>query len=438
MASDTPSIQVNVTESSPVLRELRVEVEEARVRRGFDQAYKALGRQVRVRGFRPGKTPRSVLEKLYSAGIAEDLQRELIGATLAEALDRSGLAPVTEPAIEAEAPSPGAPFRYTARVEVKPEIELPDLAGLPAERPEVEVGEADVEAELERLRHREAPVLEEPEGSVVVADSILSIDFVGRIDDEPFPGGSGRGVELEMGSSGFPPGFEEGLLGARAGEDRELDISFPEEQGPAELRGKQARFHVHVVAIKRRHLPALDDEFAKDVGEEFDSLEQLRERIRSELRAARERAARETLQRSLVDSLIERTDFEVPPGLVESFRDRRIEHVRRRLAGQLGEEALQSQVAQWKEAWRGDAEREVRESLLLEAVAAQESLEVSDEEIELRVAEIAAEQGVDAARLRQAFGGGHSLDASLRSRLLEEKALDFLAARAKVETKTDT
>lgn len=428
-------LRVELAEAGAVRRELRVVVPVERVRRAFEASYRQLARQVQLPGFRRGRVPRSVLERRYAPTVAEEVQVALVSDTLPEALAQVDLAPVSEPDIEAPPPQPDADFRYTARVEIKPAIALPDLAGLPARRPRSDVSEAEVEEELERLRQSHAPVLEEPEGTPASPAHVLNLDFVGRIDGRPFEGGSGRDVELEMGAGRFLPGFEEQLVGARSGEDREVRVSFPDDYGRAELRGRQAVFQVHVGAVKRRRVPTLDDDFAKDL--EFGSLEELRARVRGDLESMRQRAARELLQRSLVDSLIERAPFEVPPGMVERHRDRRLAAARRRLEGAVPEEALDRQLEQWKEAWRADAEREVRELLLLEAVAEQEGLEASEADVAARIAELAREQGVSAGELRKSLGE-EAIQSAVRARLVEEKALEFLQARAKVEEATDS
>ena len=429
-------IRVALGESGPVRRELRVEVPAERVTAAFDGTYRALAARVELPGFRRGRVPRSVLERRYGSSVTEEVQVALVSETLPPALEQEGIVAVSEPAIDAEPPRAGSDFRYTAQVEVKPEIVLPDLAGLPARRPSAEVGDAEVEEELEGLRQRQAPLLEEPEATPVAEGHVVEIDFVGRLDGRPFPGGSGRGVELEVGKGRFLPGFEDQLRGARSGEDRELRVRFPDDYAEAELRGREAVFQVHVGAVKRRHVPELDDEFAKDLGD-FDSLDALRARVRADLESLRERQARETFQRSLVDALIERAPFEVPPGMVERQRDRRLDAARRRLEGAVPREALESQLAQWKEAWRSEAEREVRETLLLEAVAAQEQLTASEADVEGRIRELAREQGLEPRQMREALGDD-AVEAAVRARLVEEKALEFLGARAKVEETTDT
>jgi trigger factor len=437
MASENASAGVTVESQaeSSVLHRVVVEVDAPRVRRAFDRAYRDLGRRVRVRGFRPGKAPRSVLERLYGASVAEEIEQALVAETLADAVQQAGLDVVTEPAIEASPPSPDRSFRYTARIEVKPRVELPSLDGLPARMPLVSVGDDDVERELEALRQRHAQLVEEPEGVALTDGHVASVDFVGRVDGQPFEGGRGEGVELLVGSGRSLPGFEAGLKGARSGEDREVTVTLPDDHARPELAGKLAVFSVHVAAIKRREVPTLDDEFAKDLGE-FDSLDALRGRLRQDLLAAREREARAERDRTLLDALIERTRFEVPAGMVERQLEQRLHSAHDRLAGHVPHAALHEQMGRWRREWRAAAEREVREALLLEAVARAEQLGVEPAEVEARIAEMAARQGVSAPRLRQAWGEG--IEAAVEAQLRDEKALEFLGSRAKVEVVSDT
>lgn len=430
-------VAVETAETSPVTRSLHVEVAAKRVRRAFDRAYRELAKKVRVRGFRPGKAPRSVLQRLYGASLAEDIQRTLVAETLPEAIRRAELSPVAEPSVEARPPEAEAPFRYTATLEVKPAIELPaDLSGLPGKRPAVHVPEEDVERELEGLRERRAALVDEPDEVLAQSGHVVAIDYEGRIEGEPFEGGTAQGVNVELGSGRFLPGFEEQLEGAQKGESREVRITYPGGAANDALAGKEAVFSVRVVAVKRRQLPALDDAFARELGE-FESLEQLEERIREDLRRQREQGARDELRRTLLDALLERTDFEVPPGLVERRLEQRLSLAHRQLGDALPEQELHSRIAQWREEWRPQAEREVRETLLLEAVAEREELVASSEEVEARVEEMAREQGVDPARLRRAYEERGMLEA-VAGQLREEKAFEFLASEAKVEEVTGT
>lgn len=428
-------VVAEATPESPVRQRLDIRVSAERVRREFDRAYRDLGKRVRVKGFRPGKVPRPVLQRLYGASLAEEIEDTLVRQTIGDAIAQTQVEPVTEPTVDASPPQPDAEFRYVAHVEVKPAIELPELEGLPGRKPAVRVGDEDVASELERLRLRHAPVVEEAEGTAAERGHVLSIDFVGRIDGKPFEGGSGRGVEFEIGAGHFIEGFEEQLTGARAGEDRSVQVRFPDDYGSPEVAGRQAVFDVHVAEVKRRQLPALDDEFAKDLGD-FESLDALRERIRADLLELRENMARVTLRRSIVDALLERTRFDVPAGLIERQLERQLRHAAERLE-RTPEDAARAQLARWQEEWRPAAEREVRTMLLLDAVAAARALEPSPEAQSAEIERLATAQGLSAARLTEAVG--EAVIASMaRGRLREEMALDFLATTAKVEEISDT
>lgn len=435
--AEESGLSVHAHEEGPVRRRLEVEVDAARVRGAFDSAYRDLGKRARVPGFRPGKVPRAVLERMFGPQIREEIERQLVSESLPQAVEQAGVHPVTEPAVDAQPPQPDAPFRYSALVEVKPAIELPELSGLPARRPRVEVTDADVLGELEKLRERHAHLVEEPEGTTAARGHVLRVDFVGRIDGQPFEGGSGEAVEVEIGSERFLPGFTESLEGARAGERREVRVTFPADHGNAELAGREAVFDVTVHAVQRRELPELDDEFAKDLGD-FESLDALRARIRDDLRAVRERSAEAALRASLLQALVDRTRFDVPPGLIERRLQRELSRAHDELAESVPHDALHAQLDQWREAWRPRAEREVREALLLEAVVAKAGIEVSDDELEARIQQLAAQEGVDEKRLRRAYRESGELREALRHQLQDEKALAFLRSTAKIEESSDS
>jgi len=274
-----------------------------------------------------------------------------------------------------------------------------------------------------------------PEGATAAEGSVVMVDFVGRIEGETFEGGSGKDVRIEIGAGQFIPGFEEQLIGAAAGDDCEVTVTFPEDYGAKHLAGKEAVFAAHVETVKTRVSPELDDDFAKDL--DFDSLDDLRNRIRDDLTERSEREAKAQLRRSLMDSLIERTDFTVPPGPVDRELERQLHGAKHRLEGQVPEEAIESQLVRWKEEWRDRAEREVREAILLEAVTVEAKLEVTDEEATTRLEEMATKQGMDVATLRRAYGND-GLEDALKVQMGDEKAIEFLAAQAKVEETTDT
>jgi len=425
------SVSVELSHESPVSRTLRVEVAAEVVDKAFDRAFRDLRKNARVKGFRPGKVPRSVLERLYGAGVPEEIEHQIVRDTMADALELASVAPLIEPAVEAQRPSAGQAFHYTVRAEIRPDIELPDLASLKGERPVVEVAEDEVSSKLEDLRQRNGRLIEEEEGTAAANGHVLSIDFVGRIDGEPFEGGSGQNVELEIGADRFIPGFEEQLIGAVSGEDREVVVQFPDDYGAENLRGKEATFAVHVAAARRRELPELDDEFAKDLGD-FETLEALRDQLKSDMTKERENGADSVAKRTVMDSLVKLTDFTVSPGVVEKQLESQLASLKQRFEGQIAPEVMQEHLARTREEGRPAAERRVRERFLLQEVAKAHQIDVSDGDVDRRLDELAAVQGMEPQQMRH-MAEHQSWREAIRSELSEDRALDFLIAGATVE-----
>jgi trigger factor len=431
MAEGQSDIQTETSEISEVVRELSVEVPAARVDAAFGRVVRELRKSARVKGFRPGKVPANVVKQLYGESLGEEIERQLVHETLADAVELAGLEPVVEPQIEADLPGEGKAFRYKARIEVKPSIKLPDLAALSGERPRVEVGEAELLTELESLRERSVNWIEEDEEVLAENGHQVTIDFVGRIDGVEFEGGSAQGIELELGSGRMIPGFEEQLVGAKSGEQRDLNVTFPEDYGNDELSGKQAVFAATVTAIKRKELPELDDDFAKDLGEEFESLDDVRAKIREGLEAQRRHASDHHLHKSLLDDLLTRTSFEVPPSLVERQLESQLQQFQQQMQGRVPEPDLRARVAQMREEGWDAARRRVQEGLLLEAVARQAGLEASDEEIDGRLDEMASAQGFE-AKLMHEMANAQGWRPAIGAEVVDRKAMEYLVEQASV------
>lgn len=430
-AKEVVEIQVETQEGSGVVRTVGVTVPQSRVRREYDRTYQQLGRSAQVRGFRKGKVPRSVLEKLYGASIPEEIERVLVQETIQDAVEKSGLTPLVQPEVEASQPQADADFEYTLRIEVKPEIELPELEGLPAKAPKVEVSTSEVEEELERLRQSNAPWIEVEENVAAATGHTVTFDYEGRVDGELFEGGKAQNVDLEIGSDRMIPGFEDGLIGAKAGEDVTLNLTFPEEYGAENLAGKAAEFACTVHAIKSRQVPELDDEFAKDLGD-YENLDALREKVTGDFTKRQEQAANSSAQRTVMDSLLERTEFEVPPGIVERQLNSQIESMMQQFQGQIPPDILQQQLGRMREDGRDAAERRVRESFVLEAIAKAKEFEVTEEDTNTRFTEMAEAQGMEVDQLKE-MAETQGWGEAIKSELLDKKALDFLVSKATVE-----
>ncbi|MEE3326023.1 MAG: trigger factor [Myxococcota bacterium] len=424
-------VQVECEETSSVLRNLSVEVDAVRVERAFDAAYAELGKTARVRGFRPGRVPRKVLEQMYGAQMPDQIERSLVSETIGVAIEKAELAPISEPDIEAQRPAPGQAFRYTVRLEVKPDIEIPDLGELVGHRPSVHVADNEVDADIEQMRERHVQWVEEPEETEAADGHSLVLDFVGRINGEVFQGGSAEGADLQLGSATMVPGFEEQLLGVKAGEERQVEVTFPEDYGSADISGQDAVFDCKVTAVRRRELPEIDDEFAKDMGD-FENLEAFRSQIREDLETRRASQADEALHQSLMESLLGLCDFEVPPGVVDRQLQSQMQSLYQQFHGRMPDEMIQEQLRRMQEEGRPAAERRVREILVMEAVAAARDIEVTAEEVEARLQEMAQAQGMEASQLRQTAeqqGWFPAIEAELR----DKKVYALLAESADIQ-----
>jgi trigger factor len=427
---DLKYIRVDANEISSVVRELSVEIDTEQVDISYAKVVKQLRKTARVKGFRPGKAPLKVIRQIYGAALDEEIERSIVGSSLASAIEMAELQPVVEPQIEAEPPVEGKAFRYKARIEVKPEIELPDLEALSGSRPAVEVGEDAVLTEMENLRERQVHWVEEAEDVVAEDGHQLTIDFVGSIDGVAFEGGSAEGVDLVLGSGRMIPGFVERLVGAVSGEVGGRGGVLGAGCGCDELAGQSAVFAAKVTAIKRRELPELDDDFAKDLGE-FETIDEVRDKIRENLREQLQRSSDEKLHRSLLDDLITRTSFEVPPTMVERQLESQIKQFEQQLEGRVPEPDLRARVAQMREEGWDEARRRVQEALLLENVAQQAELEASKEEIDARLDELAAGQGVDVKRMHD-MAEAQGWREAIGSEVVDRKALAHLVEHAQI------
>ncbi|KSU63897.1 trigger factor [[Bacillus] enclensis] len=411
---------------------LTIEVDAAKVNEGLDAAFKKVVKQVNVPGFRKGKMPRGMFEKRFGVeALYQDALDFILPDAYAQAIEETGIEPIDRPEIDVEQMEKGKDLIFTAKVQVKPEVKLGDYKGLEVEKMDAEVKAEDVEAELTSLQEKQAELVVKEEGKAEEGDTV-TMDFEGFVDGEAFEGGQAENYSLELGSGQFIPGFEEQLVGAAAGEEKEVEVTFPEEYHAAELAGKAATFKVKLHEIKTKELPALDDEFAKDADEEVETLAELKEKIEKRLQESKKNEAETAVREALVEKASENAEVEIPEVMVNSEVDRMMQEFGQRLqmqgmnldlyfqfSGQT-EEDLRAQMTE-------DAGKRVRTNLTLEAIAAAENLEVSDEEAEEEVNKMAEQYNMSADNIKQALGGLDTLKADLKVR----KALEFLVDNSK-------
>ncbi|MEW4287626.1 trigger factor [Rossellomorea marisflavi] len=411
---------------------LTIEVEAAKVNEGLDAAFKKVVKQVNVPGFRKGKMPRGMFEKRFGVeSLYQDALDIILPEAYANAIEETGIEPIDRPEIDVEQMEKGKDLVFTAKVQVKPEVKLGDYKGLEVEKVDDEVTAEDVEAELTSLQEKQAELVVKEEGKAEEGDTV-TMDFEGFVDGEAFEGGQADNYSLELGSGQFIPGFEEQLVGVAAGEEKDVEVSFPEEYHAAELAGKAATFKVKIHEIKAKELPSLDDEFAKDADEEVETLAELKEKIENRLKESKKTEAETAVREALVEKASENAEVEIPDVMVDAEVDRMMQEFGQRLQMQGMTLELYFQFSgQSEEDLRGqmkeDAGKRVRTNLTLEAIAAAENLEVTDEEAEEEVNKMAEQYNMSADNIKQALGGLDTLKADLKVR----KALEFLVDNSK-------
>jgi trigger factor len=413
---------------------LTIEVEAEKVDQALDQAFKKVANRVNIPGFRKGKIPRKLFEARFGVeSLYQDALDILLPVAYGEAVKETGIEPVDRPEVDVEQIGKGQPLIFKATVTVKPEVKLGAYKGLEIEPKDFTVTDDAVEEELKRMQQRNAELFKVEEGNVQNGDIIL-LDFEGFQDGVAFEGGKAENYSLEVGSGTFIAGFEEQLVGMAIGEEKEINVTFPEEYHSPNLAGKDAVFKVKINEIKRKNLPELDDEFAKDVSE-FDTLDELKADIRKKLE---ERAAKEKdnyVREQLIQKASEAAEIDIPAVMIENEIDRMVQEFAQRLQYQgvslelyyqfsgMTEEALREQ-------FRADAESRVRSGLTLEAIAKAENIEVTEEDINEEMNKLSEIYKRPADELRRIFESQDNL-AGLKRELRIKKTIDFLVAESK-------
>ncbi|MBI4184587.1 MAG: trigger factor [Proteobacteria bacterium] len=386
-------------------------------------------RTTRLPGFRPGKVPVDLLQRKYGAAVRAEVLEAVVGDGTQRAISERGLRPATQPAVDITAFPEGGDLEFTLSVEALPEIEAVDFSGLDLVRLRAEPDEAMVEGALARLarsRRTSEPVAEErpaAEGDLVV------VDFTGRIGGEEIPGAKGERVEVELGSKWFLPGFEEHLVGAKAGETRTFTLTFPDSYPGKDLAGKEAEFTVTAHELRRPVVPALDDAFAKSLGTE--NLAALRTAVREQSQRELDAYARLKLKRELLDRLAERHHFPVPEGMVNGEFEaiwKRVEEDLKR--GQLDPSDAGKDEDELKAEYRGIAERRVRLGLLLSEVGRSNNITVTQEELNRQIRNEALRFPGQERRVVEYYQKDPQALASLRAPIFEDKVIDFILEMA--------
>lgn len=411
---------------------LTIEITKAEFEAAKDKAFKKTGKNITVPGFRKGKAPRKMIEKLYGEGVFFEEAFNIIYPDAMEmAVEKSGIKPVGRADVDLGDPAEEGGLTIIAKVPVEPEVELGEYKGIEVEKETVKVLQADVKAELNRMAQRNART-ETVERKAKKNDTV-DIDFEGFVDGVPFEGGKAEHHELTLGSGAFIPGFEDQLIGCKAGDEKNVVVTFPEEYHAKELAGKEATFKCKVHKVEETILPEIDDEFAKDVSDTCETLDDLKKEITERLKAERQEAADNAFEEKVLDAVIDGMKADIPAAMIDSQVDTIVQDFGYRLQMQgMGlEQYLKmtgTEMGAFRAMFKDQAERQVKTRLALQKVVELEGITVSDKELEEEYAKMAEQYKMEVEKVK-AIVSKEALEGDLKI----SNALEFIKKNAKVK-----
>ncbi len=424
---------VKIEDISPVKKKLSFEVPWADVKTALDTAYRKVGKTARIKGFRPGKIPREILERFYRHEAEDETVTNLVNRYYWEALQEKKILAVTRPEVEQNGIEADKNFTFAATVEVEPVVEPKNYTGLELEKGDPSVTEEDMQARLQEIRQMFATMEEVKEERGVLEGDFVNIDFEGSVDGEALKELKSENYLLEIGSKSFVPGFEDQLIGARIGETRAVKVRFPDNYHAAKLAGKDVEFKVNVKGLRIKKLPEINDEFVKNF-ERYESLDALMADVRKKLEEEKRLKVAADLEKQISDKLLEGNEFAVP----DSFVDRQVYYMvsdtqQRMAARGMDPKKAMDFSLKMKDQFREEAAKIVKTMLLLKGIAEKENLTVDDAKVEERIREIATQRGETVEAVRKALEKDDLLD-SIRSEILNRQTYDFLESKANVKT----
>ena len=432
------SVQVENLEKN--MAKLTIEVAAEEVEKAIQAAYLKERGKISIPGFRKGKVPRNMIEKMYGAAIFyEDAANTLIQENYPTAVDESGIDIVSRPTIDVVQIESGKPFIFTAEVAVRPEVKLGKYLGVQVTKVDTSVSDEEVAEALEKERNNNARTVSVTDRAVANGDTAV-IDFEGFVDGVAFEGGKGENHPLEIGSHSFIDTFEDQLVGKNVGDEVEVNVTFPEQYQAAELAGKPAMFKVKINEIKAKELPELDDDFAQDVSE-FDTLAEYKEDVKKHLVEQKENEAKRTKEDEAIQKIIDKSSMEIPEAMLETQCENMINEFAQRIAqsGLSMEQYMQFSgltIDKLKEQVRPEAETRIKSSLVLEQIAKEENIEVTDADIDAEVEKMAAAYGMEADKLKEYMGDAEK--ESMKRDLAVTKAVDLIMENVKERAKAKT
>ena len=425
------SLQVEKLEKN--MAKLTIEVPAEELEKAMQNAYLRAKNRITIPGFRKGKAPRKMIEQMYGKGIfLEDAANALIPEQYSKALEECDLEIVSQPEIDVTQIEPGKAFIFTAEVAVKPEVTLGEYKGLEVPKSETEVTDEEIEAELKKEQEKNSRTITVEDRGAENGD-IATIDFEGFVDGTAFEGGKGTDYPLTLGSGSFIPGFEDQLVGTKAGDHVEVNVTFPEEYQSKDLAGKAAVFQCDVKKVETKELPELDDDFAQDVSE-FDTLAEYKEDIKKNLTERKEKEARTAKENAAVDKAIENAQMEIPDAMIETQISQMLDDFSRRMQAQglTMEQYMQFTgltADKMREEMKPQALKRIQTRLVLEKIAETENIQPSEEEVNEEISKMAEMYKMEADKLKELLGD-RELE-QMKKDMAVQKAVTLVADEAK-------
>jgi trigger factor len=424
-------MKTNVEDISPVKKRLMIEIDAKEIDNRVDEAYRQFGKRARVKGFRPGKVPRKILENYFSEDILEDVTSSLIKETLPEALEETKAYPLNMPVIENDTVRRGQDYRYSAVFEVKPEFEIKDYLGIEVEREKVSITEEDVARQLDQIREARSKLLSVGDERGIKQGDVVIIDYAGFDGDKEIEGVKAENYGLRIGDKQFYQGVEEALIGSKKADQIEARVDFEDDYFHSGLAGKSVNFKVKVKDIKEVELPDLDEGFVKSLGD-FEDLTELEEKIKEDLTVREQARVEKDLKEKVLGKITDSVDFQLPESLVDAEIKGSLERIKQDLlkSGSSLQKAGLNE-ARLEEEIRPVAEKRVKGMLVLAEIAGQNGLKVEESDLAESFKEISRSMGQDPETVRRYYEANNLMGA-LRESILKEKTLKYVVDNAKV------
>ncbi|MEA5444565.1 trigger factor [Gammaproteobacteria bacterium AB-CW1] len=419
-------MQVSVESDGGLKRRMKVQVPAERIDKEVDNRLRSLGKKAKLPGFRPGKVPFKVMRQQYGEQVRAEVVNEVVRETWSEALEKEALRPAGGPEISSLDSEPGKELEYEAAFEIYPEIELKSLEGESIERPKVEITDEDVDAMLENLQRQHGEW--KPVERAAADGDQVRIDFEGKVDGEPFEGGSAEGVEVELGAGRLLADFEKGLKGVEAGQELEVKVKFPKDYGSEEVAGKKGVFQVKVHEVKALELPELDDSFCERFGITEGGVDKLREEVRNNMDAELEQTVRGNVREQVLEKLLAKNEIDVPTAMV----DQEIQSLRQDTMQRMGVSDPDKAPDMPDEMFRDQAERRVRVGLLMGEVIRKHELKPDEAHIDKVLERVTAGQE-NADELARQYKANPQAMQQLQTMALEEQVIEKLMGELEIK-----